>query len=331
MTAPSDSYQQPCVRWRRFVEPPVPRHLAARHQGLDEAPARRLGEALDAHYFAAMPAGYLKSERGQRDRSDHLQGRLRHARTYVVPWLDYHRPLDGCRLLEIGCGTGSATVAFAEQGANVTAIDVDEESQAVARCRCECFGVKADFRLLNALDLDRLDGSQPFDVIVFYASLEHMTLDERVTALSKVWALVVPGGFLGVVDTPNRLWYFDSHTAQLPFFHWLPDDLAIRYAQFSPDVKWHGRAQDPSPAGQLAFLRRGRGVSYHEFDLAIAPVSQLSVLKGMNQFHRDRDFLRRLWHARSRAGRYEAFLRDLSPTIPDAFLGEYLNVLIRKP
>ena len=55
----------------------------------------------------------------------------------LIPWIDKTLPLRGARILEVGCGTGSATVALAEQGAEVTALDVYDEALMVAEARCK--------------------------------------------------------------------------------------------------------------------------------------------------------------------------------------------------
>ncbi|HEX5245050.1 MAG TPA: methyltransferase domain-containing protein, partial [Tepidisphaeraceae bacterium] len=71
------------------------------------------------------------------DLQNHLFRRLEDNRRQVIPWLDAARPLQGAAVLEIGCGTGSATVTLAEQGAQVTAIDIDPRAIAVAERRCQ--------------------------------------------------------------------------------------------------------------------------------------------------------------------------------------------------
>jgi 2-polyprenyl-3-methyl-5-hydroxy-6-metoxy-1,4-benzoquinol methylase len=50
-----------------------------------------------------------------------------------VPWLNELRPLDGARVFEIGCGTGSSVMALVEQGSDVSGIDVVSESIEVSR------------------------------------------------------------------------------------------------------------------------------------------------------------------------------------------------------
>ena len=92
----------------------------------------------------------------------------------------------------------------------------------------------AELHELNAAEAACHFGSGDFDLIIFFARLEHMTLPERMEALPAVWKLLADGAWLAVTETPNRLCgIFDSHTSQLPYFNWLPDDLAFAYSKFS--------------------------------------------------------------------------------------------------
>src|SRR3712207_2222896 len=103
-----------------------------------------------------------------------------------------------------------------------------------------------------------------------------MSIPERLTSLREVWSVLRPGGILIVYETPNRLAWMDWHSFLLPFFHCLPDDLALRYAHKSPR-KGFG-VSGSTPNEQLESLHRlGRGVSYHEFELALG-WDQLTVL-----------------------------------------------------
>jgi 2-polyprenyl-3-methyl-5-hydroxy-6-metoxy-1,4-benzoquinol methylase len=197
---------------------PVPSHLA-RNQiriGIDDLEV--IEESIEDVY--------------ERDLRSHLEKRLEGDRLRVVPWLDSARRLGNSRILEIGCGTGSS-VAIAEQGATVAGIDIDEGALAVARDRCGVYGLKAEFQMMNAVDVFRVFQDCKFDFIMFFASLEHMTIRERLAALERAWKTLDAGGLLVIVETPNRLWYFDGHTSLLPFFHWLPDELAFNYSHFS--------------------------------------------------------------------------------------------------
>jgi len=264
------------------------------------------------------------------DLQNHLFRRLEDNRRQVIPWLDAARPLKGAAVLEIGCGTGSATVTLAEQGARVTAIDIDPRAITIAERRCQLYGVEAKFAVANAAELNEAISSQPFDFVIFYASLEHMTHEERLAAMARAWKMLPSGGLWGVVETPNRLWYYDHHTAHLNFFMWLPDDLAVEYARLVPrdDV----RDQIENAADKLMALRRaGRGVSFHEFDLALGATQDLHVVSSMPLFYRQRDPALRLQWRLSRDSRFERFLAKLCPHLHPGFLQPTLYLLIRKP
>ena len=196
--------------------------------------------------------------------------------------------------------------------------------------RCELYGLDVEIVRGNATEVaSRLPG-RSFDLVLFYASLEHMLYDERLAAIRATWQMLAPGQLWGVVETPNRLWYFDGHTAGLPFFHWLPDELAFAYSRFSPREEFRDRYREFSPEELIHFQRRGRGVSYHEIELAIGPLDELQVVGGLAEFRRRRNLTRRaLWRLTAR-GRYESLLRKLNPRVPPPFLHSSLDLVLRK-
>jgi 2-polyprenyl-3-methyl-5-hydroxy-6-metoxy-1,4-benzoquinol methylase len=215
--------------------PKVPSHLARRFTELSAAQASALAASLQTHYFPRRIWGevaltgeqWLATPEGRRDLEEHTSRRLQAFRTQVAPWLDSARALSGARILEIGCGTGASTVALAEQGASVTAIDIDEESLIVARDRCRLHGVEAEFLRLNGAATEQLPALGQFDFVIFFACLEHMTYAERLDAMRSTWSGLTPGALWCSIETPNRLWWFDEHTSFLPFYNWLPDELAF--------------------------------------------------------------------------------------------------------
>lgn len=261
----------------------------------------------------------------------HLHRRLELDRQVFVPWLDAVCKLPGARVLEIGCGTGASTVALAEQGAEVVGLDVDEAVLDVARKRCDAYGVTAEFHAGNAVEAPTLFAGRPFDLIVFFASLEHMTHPERLAALSGTWEMLASGRFLGVVETPNRLWYLDNHTSLLPFFLWLPDDLAMAYSRFSPREGFRERYVDGAPERLPKFLREGRGVSYHEFELALGVAAeQLPVASSLGAHHRRLELLRRWRRPRPLDTRFRLLLEEIHPAIHRGFLHPSLDLVLRK-
>lgn len=286
-------------------------------------------ESLLRHYF--KDPHYAASELGKRDLVDHLHNRLKNNRERIVPWIESLRSLAGTNILEIGCGTGASTLALAERGARVTAIDIRDDSIQVAMDRCKSYGYSADFLVVNATDVRQHLGDRVFDIVIFYASLEHMTHDERRIAMRDTWEMLPCGALWVVIETPNRLWYIDEHTAWLPFFHWLPDRVAYEYARFSHREYFRELYLSRSPESELHFLRRGRGLSFHEFELFIAPLQQLHIVSWLNDYLRSRDAEARESWAKSQYAKYSSFLQYVSPTVHPAFVEPYLDIAIRKP
>lgn len=315
------------VRAAKKVLFPVPARLAKHFIQLDPAGLSAVEQSIRSHYHTGWrsEANY-SPEMYRADLQAHLIGRLESDRREIVPWLESVAPLANLRILEIGCGTGSSTVALAEQGAKVTGIDIDEGALQVARDRAKAYGVQAEFRALNAEQLNDAYRGVTFDMVIFFACLEHMTHAERLASLAAVWQILPAGGLLVTVETPNRLWYFDGHTAQLPFYHWLPNELAFAYSQFSPRENFRELYRTYEPAAKEHFLRRGRGMSFHEFELAIGPARELNVISSLSQFQGLRYKLRK-----SRLSRqFKSVLRKIYPHLHQGFFDDYLFLIIRK-
>lgn len=306
-----------------------PKHISRRFRQIDRQGMDRLEVCLKNSYFGGNN-GYLSSEEGHNELQDDLTRRTDTFRTTVIPWLDNAKPLAGATILEIGCGTGSSTVALAEQGARVIAMDISEGSLTVARERCRIYSLDVDFVHANATEAHRLFSGHHFDFLIFFATLEHMTHGERLAAMTSTWDMLSQGDFWCVIDTPNRLWFFDSHTSRLPFYHWLPDDIAFAYSRFSPRTKFADRYRDKNEDQMLSFLRQGRGVSFHDFDLTMGRVKDLKIISSLPLFLRSQNMLRRGAWRLSTECRYAALLASIEPNIHRGFYQQYLDLIIQK-
>ena len=312
---------------RRVLTKPVPEPLRRRHRVADPEEAAAFRKHVDE---------YVERNRSFRSAAEKaamvdtiVSGRLGNHRRRTVPWLAASVPLQEARVLEVGSGHGASTLALVEQGASVVATDIDEEALALCRARLASVGLKATTQAVNAKDLQAQFKGQEFDIVLFYASLEHMVTRERLEAIAAGFALA-PGGYVAVAETPNRLWPYDSHTSKLPFFSWLPDDIAFEYSRHSPRPnirEMYGGS--PSPESLLHFLRRGRGVSYHDFELALKKrASDLDVVSAMQL--EQRGAVRTAAWAASIHGRTERLLRCYAPEgIHRGFFQPFLYLLFR--
>jgi len=307
-------------RWRY----PVPAPLRQRQSVISADSLEVLKASIAENYHVGSRSKELYSESVYKaDLASHLSGRLAENRRIIVPWLDSLRRLDGRKILEVGCGSGSSTVALAEQGAIITGIDVDAGSLTVARDRCRLYGQTADIREVNATEIDKHFKAGEFDLVILFACLEHMTIPERLQALPLLWGILKDDGLLAIIETPNRLWFYDHHTALMPFFNWLPDDLAFAYSRFSDRKPFKDRYRQMSPEDMHEFLRHGRGASYHELECALGAYRAVSSL---SDFHGYRHTLRRSLRER----RYKKLLKSIKPDLHDGWFEPWLDIVVAK-
>jgi 2-polyprenyl-3-methyl-5-hydroxy-6-metoxy-1,4-benzoquinol methylase len=257
-----------------------------------------------------------------------MYSRLNAFRTTVVPWLRSKMSLNDLRVLEVGCGSGASTVALAEQGCRITGIDIDRNCVNIGGHRLKTYGLaNAEISHANAENLREMFLGSSFDLILFFATLEHMTLAERLASLRSAWEILPKGGYLCVIETPNRLWLYDDHTSALPFFDWLPDYLAILYADRSPKLRGAFGGQTVSDDGLLRLVRFGRGVSFHEFELAGIDCSHVDSC--MVEFLRRNPLYAAKYYLSWESG-YSRLLRKWAPKVHRAFSYHRLDLLIRK-
>lgn len=254
--------------------------------------------------------------------TEHVESRIFIDRVRVIPWLAKALNLDNLQILEIGCGTGSSSVTLAEQGAKVFGIDIHKESLEIAKLRSKLYGLDIQFLVSSSVDIAKLN--RKFDAIILYATLEHLTIEERLVTLKNCKSILNDGGFLITIEAPNRLWYFDSHTSELPFFQWLPDDLAYRYSRNSPKESFSSNYLDSNYDDLIGFLRRGRGVSYHEFELAFGDLSKTNIISRLNRLVFTKSYLNTFIVKPL----YKLFLKK-QIKLPKAFYDEYLDFIIK--
>lgn len=300
----------------------VPDYLKKNQIKLDVPQLLKIEMSIKKNYHQGWRnAKNYTNEAYANDLKAHLIGRLEFDRITYIPWINKNVQLKGANILEIGCGLGSATIAFAEQGANVTGVDIDEGALKVARDKCKIYNLPATIISGNATEVYDELKNQKFDLIIFFACMEHMLFAERIDCLRKYYDLLPKGSYLGIVETPNRLWYFDGHTSLLPFFHWLPDDVAFDYSKFSNRINFRELYHEHSDEKFLHFLRRGRGFSFHELEIALNITAEKIQIA---------DYLKRLFLPFTLDNKFHKFLTNIHPKISKGFFYPSVDIIIKK-
>ena len=118
----------------------------------------------------------------------------------VAEWTIYERllPLDGARILDLGCGRAELTRKIAEKGSgrHVTALEVDAIQHGLNAARRDLPNV--DFQLAGAEAIPAPDAH--FDVALMFKSLHHVPGAALPQALREIRRVLKPGGLLYVSE-----------------------------------------------------------------------------------------------------------------------------------
>jgi len=210
------------------------------------------------------------------------------------------------RVVEIGCGTGQATVPLAQRGLAVTAVELGAELAAVARRRLAGF-VSARV-LIASFESWESDGA-PFDAVVAFNSLHWIDPQLR---YAKSFSLLKPGGVMVVGGC-----------------RWArPTDAERFWAEVQEDYRAVGYEGDPPPppeqiglwhfpAESAAFFDEVASLRY-PFQVRYSTEDYLAILATQSGTHalgtaRSADFLSRVGDR----------LRSLgSPQLTATFVGQ---------
>lgn len=105
-------------------------------------------------------------------------------------------PLDGRRVVDVGCGKGVVTRKLAGLGAHVTGVEVEEAKLVTARAAEPVAGERYVEGRGEALPFP----DAAVDVVVYHFSLHHVPVDCHDGALAEAARVLVPGGILFVAE-----------------------------------------------------------------------------------------------------------------------------------
>jgi ubiquinone/menaquinone biosynthesis C-methylase UbiE len=137
----------------------------------------------------------------------------------------------GKRVLEVGCGGGQCSIAFARRGAVATGMDLSDKQVEFARDLAKAEGVQATFAQGSAEDLSAIpDGSQ--EVVFSAYALQYVEHIDR--CFGEVARVLKPGG-LFVFSLDHPFWYCVAEA-----------DMRIVFSYFDT-VYWYDWEQKDMP------------------------------------------------------------------------------------
>lgn len=121
------------------------------------------------------------AEVGTREYFDQVEARKYMVEPHIPGFSEFEK-WKGKKVLEIGCGLGTAAVSFARAGADYTAVELSDESLKLARKRFEVFGLKGGFYSGNAEELSKFLPVETYDLVYSFGVIHHAPNPDRIVA-----------------------------------------------------------------------------------------------------------------------------------------------------
>lgn len=111
-------------------------------------------------------------------------------------------------LLDVGCGASSPVSSFSRRLKQTVGVDAHDGSIEASRAK----GIHSDYRLMDALDIDRHFAPRSFDCVVALDLIEHLGKEQGLELISKMERIAIrrviiftPNGFLPQGETDGNV------------------------------------------------------------------------------------------------------------------------------
>lgn len=139
---------------------------------------------------------------GSKEYFDEVEIKKHRAEPHILTFAEFEK-WNGKRVLEIGCGIGTATTCFARAGAIVTAVDISEASVKLCKQRIKVYNLENCVKVMEA-DAEKLDEYLPvpceeekFDLIYSFGVLHHSPNPK--TIVEQMSKYINPGGEIRIM------------------------------------------------------------------------------------------------------------------------------------
>ncbi|MFZ6015901.1 MAG: class I SAM-dependent methyltransferase [Patescibacteria group bacterium] len=123
---------------------------------------------------------------GTKEFFDEVEKRKYFVEPHIMDFAEFPR-WNGKKVLEIGCGIGTDAVNFARYGADYYGLELSSESLEIAKKRFDVYGLRGNFFLGNAENIDEIIPNQIFDLIYSFGVIHHTPSPEQVIEKAKTF------------------------------------------------------------------------------------------------------------------------------------------------
>ena len=125
-------------------------------------------------FWNQRPCNVLHSDlpRGTKEYFDAVEHKKLRVEPHILEFSDFQH-WRGRRVLEVGCGIGTAAINFARCGADYTGVELSEASLDLARQRFDVYGLTGRFYVANAEKLTQVVPQETYDLIYSWGVIHH--------------------------------------------------------------------------------------------------------------------------------------------------------------
>lgn len=146
---------------------------------------------------------HSKLKKGTKEYFDEVEEKKHFVEPHILEFADFSN-VNGLKVLEIGCGIGTAAVNFIRNGAKYTGIELSDESLKLTKQRLNVYNLSGELYNLNAENnLDEL-GVGSFDLIYSFGVIHHSPNPEKI--VENVFRLLKPGGTFKLMLYAENSW-----------------------------------------------------------------------------------------------------------------------------
>jgi len=156
-------------------------------------------------YWNTRPCNlnHSKLEKGTKEYFDEVENKKHFVEPHILNFADFSN-CNGLKVLEIGCGIGTAAVNFIKNGAKYTGIELSDESLKLTQERLKIYSLSGELYNLNAENnLDDL-GLESFDLIYSFGVIHHSPNPEKI--VDNVYKLLKPNGVFKLMLYAEKSW-----------------------------------------------------------------------------------------------------------------------------
>lgn len=122
---------------------------------------------------------HSSKEVGTKEYFDEVERKKLFVESHILKFTDFEK-WKNKKVLEVGCGIGTAAINFARNGADYTGIELSEESLNITKKRFEVYDQKGTFLQGNAEELSSFLPDQKFDLIYSFGVIHHSPNPEKI-------------------------------------------------------------------------------------------------------------------------------------------------------